>query len=66
LHGRSGFIMDNPESTLALANWLEALEDQDLRRSMGAEAQEQVAFLTIERNVKQTILAYEKALENKT
>jgi UDP-glucose:(heptosyl)LPS alpha-1,3-glucosyltransferase len=66
LHGRSGFIMDDPESTLALANWLEALEDQDLRRSMGAEAQEQVAFLTIERNVKQTILAYEKALENKT
>ena len=66
LHGRSGFIMDTPENPLALANWLEALEDQDLRRSMGAEARGQVAFLTIERNVKQTILAYEKALENKT
>jgi UDP-glucose:(heptosyl)LPS alpha-1,3-glucosyltransferase len=65
LHGRSGFIMDNPENTLALANWLEALEDPDLRRSIGAEAQEQVAFLTVERNVKQTILAYEKVLGDK-
>jgi hypothetical protein len=65
-HGRSGFVMNHPENISALANWLEALEDPDLRRSMGAEAQEQAGFLTIERNVKHTILAYEKVLEDKT
>jgi len=65
-HGRSGFVMDQPENIAALANWLEALEDPELRRSMGAEAQEQAAFLTIERNMKHTILAYEKVLEDKT
>jgi UDP-glucose:(heptosyl)LPS alpha-1,3-glucosyltransferase len=65
-HGKSGFIMDHPGNISALANWLEALEDPELRRSMGAEAQEQAAFLTIERNVKHTIFAYEKVLEGKT
>jgi len=65
-HGRSGFVMDQPENIAALANWLEALEDPELRKSMGAEAQEQAAFLTIERNVQHTILAYEKVLEDKT
>jgi UDP-glucose:(heptosyl)LPS alpha-1,3-glucosyltransferase len=65
-HGRSGFVMDHPGEISTLANWLEALEDPELRRSMGAEAQEQVAFLTIERNVERTILAYEKVLEDKT
>jgi len=65
-HGRSGFVMDQPGNIGALASWLEALEDPELRRSMGAEAQEQAAFLTIERNVKHTILAYEKVLEDKT
>jgi UDP-glucose:(heptosyl)LPS alpha-1,3-glucosyltransferase len=65
-HGKSGFIMDHPGNISALANWLEALEDPELRRSIGAEAQEQAAFLTIERNVKHTILAYEKVLEDKT
>jgi len=65
-HGRSGFVMDHPEDTAALANWLEYLEDPELRRSMGAEAQEKAAFLTIERNVKHTLLAYEKVLEDKT
>jgi UDP-glucose:(heptosyl)LPS alpha-1,3-glucosyltransferase len=64
-HGRSGFVMDHPGEISTLANWLEALEDPELRRSMGAEAQEQVAFLTIERNVERTILAYEKVLEDK-
>jgi UDP-glucose:(heptosyl)LPS alpha-1,3-glucosyltransferase len=63
--GRSGFVMDHPENIPALTNWLEALEDPDLRKSIGAEAQEQVAFLTIERNVKHTILAYGKVLEDK-
>ena len=65
-HGKSGFIMDHPGNISALANWLEALEDPELRRSMGSEAQEATAFLTIERNVKHTILAYEKVLEDKT
>ena len=65
-HGRSGFIMDDPVNISTLANWLEELEDPELRRSMGAEAQEQAAPLTIERNVKHTILAYEKVLEDKT
>ncbi len=64
-HGRSGFVMDHPENIPALANWLEALEDPELRRSLGALAQEQAAFLTIERNVKHTLLAYEKVLEDK-
>jgi UDP-glucose:(heptosyl)LPS alpha-1,3-glucosyltransferase len=65
-HGKSGFVMDHPGDIFTLANWLEALEDPELRRSMGAEAQEQAAFLTIERNVERTILAYEKVLEDKT
>ena len=65
-HGKSGFVMDHPGDISTLANWLEALEDSELRRSMGAEAQEQAAFLTIERNVKQTIIAYEIVLEDKT
>jgi len=65
LHGRSGFVMDHPEDTAALANWLEVFEDRELSRSMGAVAQEQVSSLTIERNAKDTILVYEKALENK-
>ena len=65
-HGRSGFVMDDPGNISTLANWLEALEDPELRRSMGAEAQEQAAPLTIKRNVKHTILAYEKVLEDKT
>ena len=65
-HGKSGFIMDHPGNISTLANWLEALEDPGLRRSTGAEAREQTAFLTIERNVKHTILAYEKVLEDKT
>jgi UDP-glucose:(heptosyl)LPS alpha-1,3-glucosyltransferase len=64
-HGRSGFVLKHPENVSDLTNWIEALEDPDLRRTMGAEAQEQVAFLTVERNVKQTILVYEKVLENK-
>jgi UDP-glucose:(heptosyl)LPS alpha-1,3-glucosyltransferase len=65
-HGKSGFVMDHPGDISTLANWLEALEDPELRRSMGAEALEQAAFLTIERNVERTILAYEKVLEDKT
>jgi UDP-glucose:(heptosyl)LPS alpha-1,3-glucosyltransferase len=65
-HGRSGFIMDDPGNISTLANWLEELEDPELRRSMGSEAREATAFLTIERNVKHTILAYEKVLEDKT
>jgi UDP-glucose:(heptosyl)LPS alpha-1,3-glucosyltransferase len=64
LHGRSGFVMDHPEDTAALANWLEVFEDRELSRSMGAVAQEQVLSLTIERNTKNTILVYEKALKN--
>ncbi len=64
-HGRSGFVMDHPGNTLALANWLEVLQDRELRRSMGAVAQEQVASLTVRKNAKETILAYEKALEDK-
>jgi UDP-glucose:(heptosyl)LPS alpha-1,3-glucosyltransferase len=64
-HGRSGFVMDHPENVSDLTNWLEALEDPELRRSLGALAQEQAAFLTIEKNVKHTILAYEKVLEDK-
>jgi len=50
-HGRSGFVMDHPENISALTEWLEALEDPELRRSMGADAQKQSAFLTIERNL---------------
>ena len=65
-HGKSGFVMDHPGNISVLANWLEALEDPELRRSMGSEAREATAFLTIERNVKHTILAYEKVLEDKT
>ena len=64
-HGKSGFVMDHPGNISVLANWLEALEDPELRRSMGSEAREATAFLTIERNVKHTILAYEKVLEAK-
>ena len=63
-HGSSGFIMDTPENTLALANWLEVLQDREVRRSMGSVAQEQVASLTVERNAKETIRTYEKALED--
>jgi UDP-glucose:(heptosyl)LPS alpha-1,3-glucosyltransferase len=63
--GTSGLVLDHPENIQALANWLETLEDPELRRSMGATAQEQVAYLSIERNVNHTILAYEKVLENK-
>ena len=65
-HGKSGFIMDHPGNISALVNWLEALADPKMRRSMGAEAQEQTAFLTVERNVKLTILSYKKVLEEKT
>jgi UDP-glucose:(heptosyl)LPS alpha-1,3-glucosyltransferase len=65
-HGRSGFVMDHPENISTLTSWLEALRDPELRRSMGAVAQEQVSSLTIERNVKNTILAYEKVLGDKT
>jgi UDP-glucose:(heptosyl)LPS alpha-1,3-glucosyltransferase len=65
-HGRSGFILDQPENVTALTRWLEDLEDPGLRRSMGAEAQEQATLMTIERNVRHTILAYEKVLEDKT
>jgi UDP-glucose:(heptosyl)LPS alpha-1,3-glucosyltransferase len=65
LHGRSGFVMDHPEETAALVNWLEIFEDRELSRSMGGVAQEQVSSLTIERNAKNTILVYEKALKNK-
>jgi UDP-glucose:(heptosyl)LPS alpha-1,3-glucosyltransferase len=65
-HGKSGFVMDHPGDISTLGNWLEALEDPESRRSMGAEAQEQAAFLTMERNVERTILAYEKVLEDKT
>ena len=65
-HGKSGFVMDHPGDISTLGNWLEALEDPELRKSMGAEAQEQAAFITIERNVRRTILAYEKVLEDKT
>ena len=63
-HGRSGFIMDTPGNTLALANWLEVLQDRKVCRSMGSVAQEQVASLTVERNAKETIRTYEKALED--
>ncbi len=63
-HGRSGFVMDHPKNTRALANWLEVLQDREVRRSMGAVAQEQVASLTVERNAKETVRAYEKALED--
>jgi UDP-glucose:(heptosyl)LPS alpha-1,3-glucosyltransferase len=65
LHGRSGFIMDNPEDTLSLAKWLEVLEDREVCRSMGSVAQEQVASLTVERNARETLRAYEKVLESK-
>jgi UDP-glucose:(heptosyl)LPS alpha-1,3-glucosyltransferase len=65
-HGKSGFIMDHPGNISSLANWLEALEDPELRKSMGAKAQEQAASLTIERNVERTILSYKKVLEDKT
>ena len=58
--------MEHPESTLSLSNWLELLQDQELRRSMGSVAQEQAASLTIERNVQNTIFAYEKVIEDKT
>jgi hypothetical protein len=58
--------MDHPGNISALVNWLEALADPKMRRSMGAEAQEQTAFLTVERNVKLTILSYKKVLEEKT
>jgi UDP-glucose:(heptosyl)LPS alpha-1,3-glucosyltransferase len=64
--GKTGFVMDHPDNISALANWLEALEDPELRKSVGAEAQGNVAFLTIERNVKHTIAAYEKALNDRT
>jgi UDP-glucose:(heptosyl)LPS alpha-1,3-glucosyltransferase len=65
LHGRSGFIMDNPEDTLSLAKWLQVLEDREVCRSMGSVAQEQVASLTVERNARETLRAYEKVLESK-
>jgi UDP-glucose:(heptosyl)LPS alpha-1,3-glucosyltransferase len=65
-HGRSGFVMDRPEDVSALAHWLEILQDQEMRRSMGAVAQKQVSTLSIERNVTDTILAYEKALDHKS
>jgi UDP-glucose:(heptosyl)LPS alpha-1,3-glucosyltransferase len=65
-HGKSGFIMDHPGNISSLANWLEALEDPELRKSMGAKAQEPAASLTIERNVERTILSYKKVLEDKT
>ena len=64
--GRSGFVMEHPESALSLSSWLEDLQDRELRKSMGAVAQEQVASLTIERNVQNTILSYEKVIEDKT
>jgi UDP-glucose:(heptosyl)LPS alpha-1,3-glucosyltransferase len=63
-HGRSGFVMDKAENTLALATWLEVLQDPEVRRSMGSMAQEQVAFLTVERNAKETVRTYEKTLED--
>jgi UDP-glucose:(heptosyl)LPS alpha-1,3-glucosyltransferase len=63
-HGRSGFTMDSPENTLALANWLEVLQDREVCRSMGSVAQEQVASLTVERNAKETVRTYEKALKD--
>lgn len=65
LQGRSGFVMDHPEDVSALSHWLEILQDREMRRSMGEVAQKQVSTLTIERNAKDTILAYKKALDNK-
>jgi len=64
-HGRSGFVMDHPEDVSDLSHWLEMLQDREMRRSMGEVAQKQVSTLTIERNATDTILAYEKALDNK-
>ena len=63
-HGSSGFIMDSPEDTLALTNWLEVLRDREVCRSMGSVAQAQVESLTVERNAKETVRTYEKALKD--
>jgi UDP-glucose:(heptosyl)LPS alpha-1,3-glucosyltransferase len=65
LPGRSGFVMEQPEDSTALAAWLEVFEDRKLSRSIGAVAQEQVSSLTIKRNTEDTILVYGKALRNK-
>jgi glycosyltransferase involved in cell wall biosynthesis len=63
-HGRSGFVMDKAENTLALATWLEVLQDPEVRRSMGSMAQEQVTSLTVERNAKETVRTYGKAIKD--
>jgi UDP-glucose:(heptosyl)LPS alpha-1,3-glucosyltransferase len=63
-HGRSGFVMDKAENTLALATWLEVLQDREVRRSMGSMAQEQVTSLTVERNAKETVRTYGKAIKD--
>jgi UDP-glucose:(heptosyl)LPS alpha-1,3-glucosyltransferase len=65
LPGRSGFVMEHPEDSTALAAWLEVFEDRKLSRSIGAVAQEQVSSLTIKRNTEDTILVYGKAIRNK-
>ena len=65
LHERSGIVMNHPEDTPDLVNWLERLEDPQLRRSMGALAQEQVQSLSARTNALATISVFEKVVQEK-
>ncbi len=65
-HGTSGLVMESPEDITALAQWLEMLQEPDLRKSMGMAAREQVRDLTIGANMDETMAIYEKVIEEKS
>jgi UDP-glucose:(heptosyl)LPS alpha-1,3-glucosyltransferase len=65
LHEKSGIVVKHPEDTDDLGSWLEALEDPELRRSMGTLAHGQVESLSVRKSALSTLSVYEKVAQDK-
>ncbi|GAB4364365.1 MAG: glycosyltransferase family 4 protein [Deltaproteobacteria bacterium] len=64
--GESGFLLADPMDDAGLADRMEALLSEDLRRRMGREARRDAEALPAERNVRETLAALEWAWEDRT
>jgi UDP-glucose:(heptosyl)LPS alpha-1,3-glucosyltransferase len=64
-HGKSGFVVKEPEDRAAIAEGIQRLLDRDLRRTMGTEARMTAEKFTFERYSEEIMRLYSAIMEKK-
>lgn len=64
-HERTGYLLDDPSSSVEIAGWLRRLDDAELRYAIGRASRARVEVLTWDAIAAETMRVYERVLEER-